>query len=214
MLKGICRSALVAARTGAVIDMARMDPADIQQAFLDAGALLTGHFALSSGLHSDRYLEKFRLIERPAALEPMCADIADRFADSGVEYVLGPTTAGIILAYNVARYLGVVARFAEPAANGRTLRRGQTIPAGARVLIVDDILTTGLSVRECMDIVARGGGDLVGVAILGDRSGGKALPGVRLESLLTVEFATYAPEACPLCIAGVPLTKPGTRSAS
>src|SRR5258706_13666782 len=94
--------------------------------FVNAGALLTGHFKLSSGLHSDTYLEKFRLVENPALAEPMCKEIAERFADSNVELVLGPTTAGIILAYNVTRHLGVEARYAEKAAGERQLTRRQT----------------------------------------------------------------------------------------
>src|SRR5262249_10533080 len=121
--------------------------------FEEAGALLTGHFQLSSGLHSGQYLEKFRLAQNPRLLEPMCDEIARRFADDRVEVVLGPTTAGIILAYNVARCLGVEARYAETEEGVRVLRRGQTLPSGTRVLVVDDILTTGGAVRECIALV-------------------------------------------------------------
>jgi len=189
----------------------RLDGERTLALFRDAGALLTGHFLLSSGLHSDQYLEKFRLVEQPSLLEPMCKEIAARFAGLSVECVLGPTTAGIILAYSVAGHLGVVARYAEPAEDGRELRRGQTLASGTRVLIVDDILTTGLSVRECLAIVQRHGAVLVGVGVLGDRSCGAVSFGVRLESLLRADMTVYRPGDCPLCRDGVPLTKPGTR---
>jgi len=192
--------------------VARLDEDRIRQLFEKSGALLTGHFLLSSGLHSGQYLEKFRLVENPEALEPMCAELAERFREAGPQIVLGPTTAGIILAYNIARHLGVMARFAEPASSGRALRRGQTLPPHSRVLVVDDILTTGLSVRECLDVVKEHGAEVVGVGVLADRSGGKADPGVRLEALWHADIPAYRPEECPLCRQGVPLTKPGSRA--
>jgi orotate phosphoribosyltransferase len=179
--------------------------------FEEAGALLQGHFKLSSGLHSGQYLEKFRLAENPRLLEPMCAEIARRFAEEDVQIVLGPTTAGIILAYNVARALGVEARYAEQEAGERRLRRGQTLSPGTRVLVVDDILTTGGAVRECLEVVRSHGAQLVGVGVLGDRSGGKVDFGARLEALLTVSVESFPPESCPLCQKGLPLDQPGTR---
>ena len=178
--------------------------------FQKAGALLSGHFLLSSGKHSDAYLEKFRLVERPALLEPMCEELASRFRNDRVEMVLGPTTAGIILAYNVSRFLGVEARFAEKEDGIRQLRRGQTLPPGTRVLIVDDILTTGGAVRECLEVVERHGALLVGIGVLGNRSGGNVDLGGRLESLLTVKAEAWPAESCPLCAQGMPITKPGT----
>jgi len=179
--------------------------------FQKAGALLTGHFRLSSGLHSGEYLEKFRLVEDPALTEPLCAELAGRFADQGVEIVMGPTTAGIILAYCVARRLGVQARYAELVGTVRTLRRGQSLAPGTRVLVVDDILTTGGAVRECMGVVRAHQAELVGVGVLGDRSGGKTDLGTRLEAVLTLDVEAFPPESCPLCAAGEPLYQPGTR---
>jgi orotate phosphoribosyltransferase len=178
--------------------------------FENAGALLTGHFNLSSGLHSDRYLEKFRLVENPALAEPMCLEIARRFADANVKIVLGPTTAGIILAYNVARHLGVEARYAEKVEGIRQLRRGQILTSGTRVLVVDDILTTGGAVRECIQLVAEHGAVLAGVGVLADRSGGAVDLVTRLEALLTMTVEAYAPEVCPLCLEGIPIYQPGT----
>src|SRR5437762_10150961 len=139
--------------------------------FEQAGALLTGHFLLSSGLHSGQYLEKFRLLQNPRLGEPMCEALAARLTDSGAEVVLGPTTAGIILAYNVARHLGLEARFAEREDGRMTLRRGQELNPGTRVLVVDDILTTGGAVKECLKVVEERNAELVGVGVLGDRSG-------------------------------------------
>jgi orotate phosphoribosyltransferase len=178
--------------------------------FEQAGALLTGHFLLSSGLHSDRYLEKFRLVENPALAEQMTAEIASRFADDRVEMVMGPTTAGIILAYSVARRLGIEARYAEKEDGERKLRRGQVLQPGTRVLVVDDIMTTGGAVRECIDVTRAHGATLVGVGVLGDRSGGSVDLGTRLEAVLRVAVEAYEPSACPLCAAGVPITHPGT----
>jgi len=178
--------------------------------FREAGALLSGHFLLSSGKHSDTYLEKFRLVERPKLLEPMCEELARRFRGDSVEIVLGPTTAGIILAYCVARYLGVEARFAEKEEGIRQLRRGQSLLSGTRVLVVDDILTTGGAVRECIEVVGRHEAVLVGVGVLGDRSGGSIDLGARLESLLNVTAQAWPPGSCPLCAQGIPVTKPGT----
>jgi orotate phosphoribosyltransferase len=173
--------------------------------FQEAGALLSGHFKLSSGLHSGEYLEKFRLAENPKL------ELARRFADAGVEIVLGPTTAGIILAYGVAKHLGVQARYAEREGGKMTLRRNQSLEPGTRVLVVDDILTTGGGVKECLQVVEETGATLVGVGVLGDRSGGKTDLGTRMEALLTVSVQAYPPEECPLCEAGVPLYQPGTK---
>ena len=179
--------------------------------FIQAGALLKGHFKLSSGLHSDQYLEKFRLAENPRLLEPMCSEIASRFVSEGIEIVLGPTTAGIILAYNVARYLGVEARYAETDGGVRTLRRGQSLPTGTRVLVVDDILTTGGAVKECIELVNKHDAIVAGIGVLGDRSGGSVRLADRQEALLTVSVEAWPPDACPMCLAGVPLYQPGTK---
>lgn len=191
-----------------------MNQERVLELFAECGALLRGHFRLSSGLHSDQYLEKFRLVERPAVFEPMASALAGRLAVSRPEYVLGPTTAGIIIAYCVARSLGIEARYAEPAEGGRDLRRGQTLPAGSRVVIVDDILTTGLSIRECLDVAARHGAVVTGLGVLADRSGGRTRFDPPLEALLTLDVPAYDPADCPLCATGVPLTQRGSRAVS
>ncbi|MGE5588410.1 MAG: orotate phosphoribosyltransferase [Clostridia bacterium] len=177
----------------------------------ETGAYLTGHFRLSSGLHSPVYVEKFRLLERPELAEKVLRRLADRFRGDGVGVVIGPTTGGIIVAYEVARSLGARAIFAEREGGGRVLRRGFTIAPGERVLVVEDVVTTGLSVREVLDLVARSGGQTVGVGMIVDRSGGRVDFGVRTERLVRVEFGTYVPEECPLCRENVTLTDPGSR---
>ena len=179
--------------------------------FEQAGALLNGHFKLSSGLHSGQYLEKFRLAENPKLLEPMCEEIARRFRGDSIQIVLGPTTAGIILAYNVARHLGIEARYAERENGVMTLRRGQSLEPGTRVLVVDDILTTGGAVKECIEVVRRHEAVLAGVGVLGDRSGGTLDLGARLEAVLTMQVEAFPPESCPLCAQGVPIYQPGTK---
>lgn len=182
--------------------------------FEEAGALLNGHFKLSSGLHSAQYLEKFRLAENPRFLEPMCEEIADRFRGDGIQIVLGPTTAGIILAYNVARFLAVEARYAERENGLMTLRRGQSLQPGTRVLVVDDILTTGSAVKECIDVVRRQEAVLAGIGVLGDRSGGMLDLSARLEAALTMKVEAFPPDSCPLCAEGMPLYQPGTKGLS
>jgi orotate phosphoribosyltransferase len=185
---------------------------DIEAVLREVGALKEGHFLLSSGRHADRYIEKFELFFRPRETEIVCRQIAARFADAGVETVAGPTTGGILLAFEVARQLGVRAAYAERAEGraGREIRRGRTFRPGERVLVVDDILTTGGSVRETLAALASHGVEVVAVAVLVDRGGGRVDFGVPLSPLWRTDIITYDPATCPLCRAGAPLAKPGT----
>ena len=185
---------------------------EVLRFFIESEALLNGHFLLSSGLHSPVYLEKFKVLQYPKYVEVLCAEIARRYADSRIEVVLGPTTGGVILAYEVAKHLGVRGIFAErnDEAKRRELRRGFSIAPGERVLLVDDILTTGGSVRETVQVIDEFKGDLVGIAVLADRSTSPPAFGAPLESLLKLEVETYTPADCPLCAGFVPLTKRGT----
>lgn len=188
------------------------DGGGIEAILREVGALKEGHFLLSSGRHSDRYIEKFELFWRPRATEAVCRDFTARFAGADVEAVAGPTTGGILLAFEVARQLGARAAYAERAdgGTGRAFRRGATFRRGERVLVIDDILTTGGSIRETLAALEPWGVEVVAVAVLVDRSGGRVDFGVPLAPLLQVDIAIYAPEDCPLCRAGVPLVKPGT----
>lgn len=180
-----------------------------------AGALKEGHFLLSSGRHSDRYVEKFDLLRQPTVTEQVCAGFAEQYRDAKIDVVAGPTTGGIILAFEVGRQLDVAAAYAERVADGgtgREFRRGTTFAPGSRVLVVDDILTTGGSVRETLTALERHPVEIVAVAVLVDRSGGKVSFGdVPLFSLVNkLEVTSWAADECPLCAQGVPLVKPGT----
>ena len=184
---------------------------EVRDIFVEAGALKTGHFRLASGKHSGEYWEKFWVLQWPSHVERLCAEIVRRYENERIEAVLGPTTGGILLAFEVARQLGVRALYAESEGNQRLLRRGLTLDPGTRTLIVDDVMTTGLSVQECIDLAIRHEADIVGTAVLVDRSGGTVDLGVRKENLLTVHAETFEEQGCPLCQAGVPIQKPGTR---
>ncbi len=181
-----------------------------KEIFLGASALLNGHFRLSSGRHSGEYWEKFSVLQWPHHVEKLCAEIVRRYEQDNIAVVLGPTTGGILLAFEVARQLGVRALYAEKEDRQRVLRRGFVLEPGTRTLIVDDVMTSGGAVKECLDLAAKHEAEVVGAAILVDRSGGSVNLGVRMESLLAVKAETYAPELCPLCLAGIPLREPGT----
>ena len=178
--------------------------------FQKAGALLKGHFLLTSGLHSPAYWEKFRILQFPSYTEQLCRMIADHFRRQNVQVVAGPTTGGIILAFEVARQLGVRGIFAEKEGEERSFRRGFNIDPGERVLIVDDILTTGSSIQEVIAAVNKLDGNIVGIGVLVDRSGQALDFGYPLFSCHRAATVTYRPEECPLCAAGVPLVKPGS----
>jgi len=178
--------------------------------FQKSGALLKGHFLLTSGLHSPAYWEKFRILQFPGYTEQLCRMIADHFRSENVQVVAGPTTGGIILAFEVARQLGVRSIFAEKDDKERSFRRGFSIDPGERVLIVDDILTTGSSVHEVIAAVNKLDGSIVGIGVLVDRSGQAPDFGFPLFSCHRAATVTYRPEECPLCAAGVPLVKPGS----
>jgi orotate phosphoribosyltransferase len=189
--------------------------ADVERVFRESGALREGHFILASGRHSSLYLEKFQVLQHPAETEQLCAAIAAKARSLGVDTVAGPTTGGIILAHEVARQLGARAIYAErrEGAPGREFRRGFALEPGERVLVVDDIMTTGGSVQETIDAVRLAGGTLAGAAVLVDRSGGATPLDTPVHSLWRLEIASYAPADCPLCAKGIPATHPGTTPA-
>jgi orotate phosphoribosyltransferase len=184
---------------------------EVLQIFRESGALLEGHFLLTSGRHSGHYLEKFQVLQYPHLTSRLCAEFARRFADDKVQVVVGPVTGGIILAFETGRQMGVRAIFTEREEGKMTFRRGFALQPGERALVVEDIVTTGGSVFEVLEAVRTQGGEIVGIGLLADRSGGKVNFGVRTEALMTLDVPTYAPEECPLCKAGAPLTKRGSR---
>lgn len=185
---------------------------DVAAILREVGAMQEGHFLLSSGRHGDWYIEKFALLMRPRDTERVCRRIVEHFAAAGIETVAGPTTGGILLAFEVARQLGVRAVYAERAEGGagREFRRGATFRPGERVLVVDDILTTGGAVRETLAGLAPHGVETVAAAVLVDRSGGRVDLGLPLFATLQTDIATFDPDDCPLCREGLPLVKPGT----
>lgn len=178
------------------------------------GALKEGHFLYASGRHGEVYLEKFDLLRNPAATVDVCQGFADYARDLAIDVVVGPTTGGVILAFETARQLGVMAAYAERAsegASGREIRRGTTFAPGTRVLLVDDILTTGGSVRETLEALRQHPVEVVAIGVMVDRSGGKTTFGdVPLFALSAKEFSSWLPEECPLCAQGIPLVRPGT----
>ena len=187
-----------------------MADSNVEEIFEKSGAILKGHFLLTSGLHSPIYWEKFQVLQYPNYVEQLCRKISTHFQKEGVQLVAGPTTGGIILAFEVAKQLGVRGIFAEKAGDKqRAFRRGFNIDADERVLIVDDILTTGDSIRQVMAAVTSQGGIVIGIGVLVDRTEQAIEFGVPLFSCLRSATLTYQPEECPLCAEKIPLVKPG-----
>jgi orotate phosphoribosyltransferase len=192
-----------------------MNDAAVEAILQESGALLEGHFLLTSGRHSNRYIEKFRLLEQPQLTSQLCAEMARRFAEDGIECVAGPVTGGIILAFETARHLGCRAVYAERGEDGQgfVLRRGFQLEPGEKVLVVEDIVTTGGSVKQVVETIREAGGDVVGVALLVDRSGGNADFGAdRVEPLLRMNIQSWAPDEVPAEITEKygPAAKPGS----
>ncbi|HUZ00873.1 MAG TPA: orotate phosphoribosyltransferase [Thermomicrobiaceae bacterium] len=192
-----------------------MNAFDFEQTLREVGALKDGHFVLTSGRHSDRYVEKFDLLRRPRTTELVCHELVSLVAPLKPSVVAGPTTGGILLAFEIARQLGVAAAYAERSGRGaeREFRRGTTFSPGSRVLVVDDIVTTGGSVRETLDALARHEVDVVGVAVLVDRSGGQVDFGVPVSALSQLIIPSWDPDECPLCARGSIPAKPGSSTA-
>ena len=184
---------------------------NVEEIFQKSGAILKGHFLLTTGLHSPVYWEKFRVLQSPSYTEQLCRMITTHFHKQNIQVVAGPTTGGIIIAFETARQLGVRGIFAErEGATERAFRRGFSINPGERVLIVDDILTTGSSIRQVMAAVTNQGGTVIGIGVLVDRSEQEVDFGVPLFSCLRSITPTYTPPDCPLCAKNIPLVKPGS----
>lgn len=187
-----------------------MTEQEIKQLFIETNAIMEGHFLLTSGLHSPLYVEKFNVLQHPEYTEKLCRELASRFKDDHIETVVGPMTGGILLAHETGKALGTRAIFTERENGRMTFRRGFSLSLGERILIVEDIVTTGGSVQEVIDVVREAGGIPVAVGMLVDRSGGKAdFSPVPHQALLHLAVETFTAEACPLCQKGVPMTKRG-----
>lgn len=185
---------------------------DILKVFKDSEALLEGHFILTSGLHSGSYFQCAKVFQYPWHAETLCREIAEHFRDAGIDVVVSPAVGGIVLGQEIARLLEVRSIFAERKDGKMTLRRGFEIRAGERILLAEDVTTTGGSVKEVKQAVEEAGGEVLAVAAVVDRSGGKAEFGVPYFSLFQMEVTNYDPEDCPLCRAGSTAVKPGSRS--
>lgn len=191
-----------------------MSSPDLGRVLESCGAILQGHFLLTSGRHSALYVEKFRILEQPEVLSAVVVEIVAWVRRQGlsVDLVVGPTTGGIIIAFEVARQLGVPALYVESEGGEKKLRRGATLPPGAKALVVDDVLTTGRSVFEVLDVVRGHQGVPVGVAVLIDRSEAPIDFGAPCFGAHRVEAESFAPDAVPDWLARIPITKPGTRT--
>lgn len=174
-------------------------------------ALLTGHFKLSSGLHSEKYLQCALILQHPDVAEKLSKELARHFSGDKIDVVIGPALGGITLAYEVARAIGVRGLFTERQEGKMVLRRGFSIKKGEKALVVEDVITTGGSTKEVIDVVKSLGGEVIGVGSIIDRSGPHVDFGVPFKTLAKVSAETFEEKNCPLCKKNIPVTKPGSR---
>ena len=186
---------------------------EIMRRFEEAGAIQKGHFKLTSGVHSDAYIQCAQIMQYPEFIHNLCSELGKKFKGEDIDVIVGPAMGAIIMSHVMAMVLGpwVRAIFTEREDGKMTLRRSFEIKKGEKVLVVEDVTTTGSSAREVIDIVKSRQAEVVGVGALIDRSGGKVDFGIRYEKLLTIKMNTYEPDNCPLCKKGIPITKPGSR---
>ena len=184
---------------------------DLGKLLEESGAIMRGHFLLTSGRHSDVYFEKFRVLERPDVLSALCADIAEHFRSERFEFVAGPTTGGIIIAFEVARQMGLPSVYIESENGQKLLRRNKNLNPGTRGLIVDDVLTTGTSLLESRAAIERSGGTVAAYSVLIDRAAPGLDLGLPYHAAYKVEAESYSSEQVPEWLAEIPVTKPGTR---
>ena len=190
-----------------------MDQEEIMKKFEKTGAILKGHFKLTSGVHSDSYIQCAQVMQYPEFIHNLCSELGKKFKGEDIDVIVGPAMGAIIMSHVMAMVLGpwVRAIFTEREDGKMTLRRSFEIKKGEKVLVVEDVTTTGSSAREVIDIVKSRQAKVVGVGALIDRSGGKVDFGIRYEKLLTIKMNTYEPDNCPLCKKEIPITKPGSR---
>ncbi len=189
--------------------MSELSQDEVLDIFRSAGALLEGHFLYTSGRHGEKFLQASRVLQYPNYTEKLCKAIAARFATEGIELVVGPATGGIILAYETARHLNARAAFTEKdTIEGMALKRGFSLREGLRTLVVEDIITTGGSVRKTVEHLRRRGANVIGIGALIDRSGGQAAFDCRFDALAKLSLESHPAETCPLCAAGSDLIEP------
>jgi len=187
---------------------------EIMRRFEEAGAIQKGHFKLTSGVHSDAYIQCAQVMQYPEFIHNLCSELGKKFRGEDIDVIVGPAMGAIVMSHVMAMVLGpwVRAIFTERENGKMILRRSFEIKKGEKVLVVEDITTTGSSAREVIDIVKSKQAKVVGVGALIDRSGGKVDFGIRYEKLLTIKMNTYEPDDCPLCKNKIPITKPGSRN--
>jgi len=178
----------------------------------EADVLLEGHFLLTSGRHSGKYLQCAKIFQYTKYSEELCAALAEMFRDKNIDVVIGPALGAVLMSYEVSRHLGVKNIFAEREEGKFTLRRGFSIEKGQKVLVVEDVVTTGGSVKEVIELVKNLGGEVAGVGAIVDRSGGKVDFGCDFKSVISLEVESYEPSDCPLCKQNIPYIKPGSRN--
>lgn len=184
---------------------------EVIQVFKKTGAILEGHFKLSSGLHSKQYLQCALVLQHPEYAARLCSKLAEKFKKDKPNVVIAPAIGGIVVSHEVARALGAKGIFAERIDGKMTLRRGFSLNKNDKVLAVEDVVTTGLSTNEVINAVKENDAKLIGVGCIIDRSGKKLDFGKRFESLLKIDIPAFRPEDCPLCKDKIPVTKPGSR---
>ncbi len=184
---------------------------DVLRLFKECGALLEGHFVLSSGLHSPQYMQCALLLQHPAVASKLCLALAERFINDDITCVVAPAMGGIVVGYETARHLRVRSIFGERQDGKFTLRRGFTLGPADRCLLVEDVVTTGGSVEELAEVVKNAGAAVVGYGAIVDRSNGWAVFDMKFHALLSMEIKTFEADHCPMCKEEIPITKPGSR---
>ncbi|MCL2577116.1 MAG: orotate phosphoribosyltransferase [Defluviitaleaceae bacterium] len=186
----------------------------VEKILQKADALLDGHFLYTSGRHGAQYMQCAKVLQYPEHTEELAKKVAEDFADEQVDIVIAPAIGGIVWGYEVARALSANSIFAERENGKMTLRRGFDIPKNARVVVAEDVYTTGGTIREIIELVKTYDATLVGVSVIVDRTGGKMDLNTKAVAAYSMEIISYAPEECPLCKQGISITKPGSRTTS
>lgn len=190
-----------------------LSKSELLKVFKDSGVLKKGHFILTSGRHAGQYMQMAQALQDAKVTELLCRNLAENFKGQEIDLVVSPAVGGLIVGYEMSKILGTRNIFCERENGEMRLRRGFTISPGERVLVVEDVVTTGGSVKEVIKVVEDAGGEIVGVGVLVDRSNGKVDFGYPFAALLSIEVASYEPDECPLCAAGeIPAEKPGSRN--
>jgi len=188
-----------------------MTKKEVEKILFDCGAFLKGHFLLSSGRHSEYYIEKIKIIHYPEKVQTLCKELVNKFSNIDFDVVISPAMGGIVLGYEVAKISAKKFIFTQRENNKMTIRNGFELHPDEKVLIIEDVMTTGRSVFEVIDCIKEKGARIIGIGLIVDRSGGKVDFGFPTKSLLTLNIKTYQPEECPLCKKNIPITKPGSR---